>query len=77
MSEGGHLSNEEAASFGTELVDGGTETILLAHLSKENNTPDIARQTTLCALNEAGFEENVDFKLVVSPEENYERPIVL
>ena len=63
--------------FAKELVKNGTTRLILSHLSQENNTPDIARQTTLCALNEAGFEENVDFKLVVSPEENYERPIVL
>ena len=65
------------AAVAKELVKNGTTRIVLSHLSKENNTPDIARQTTLCALNEAGFEENVDFKLAVSPEENYERPIVL
>ena len=46
MSEGGHLSNEEAASFCTELVDGGTETILLAHLSKDNNFPELAYATS-------------------------------
>ena len=46
MSEGGHLSNEEAASFCTELVEGGTESILLAHLSKENNFPELAYATS-------------------------------
>ena len=46
MSDGGHLSNEEAASFCTELVEGGTESILLAHLSKENNFPELAYATT-------------------------------
>lgn len=46
MSEGGHLSNEEAASFCTELVDGGTEMILLAHLSKDNNFPELAYATS-------------------------------
>jgi len=45
MSEGGHLSNEEAASC-TELVEGGTESILLAHLSKENNFPELAYATS-------------------------------
>ena len=37
MSDKGHLSNEEAAKFCIELVKEGTERILLAHLSKENN----------------------------------------
>ena len=46
MSEGGHLSNEEAASFCIELVEGGTESILLAHLSKENNFPELAYATS-------------------------------
>ena len=46
MSEGGHLSNEEAASFCTELGEGGTESILLAHLSKENNFPELAYATS-------------------------------
>ena len=45
MSEGGHLSNEEAANFCTELVNGGTESILLAHLSKENNYEELAYET--------------------------------
>lgn len=77
LSGEGHLSNYACGEFAKELVKNGTTRLILSHLSQENNTPDIARQTTLCALNEAGFEENVDFKLAVSPEENYERPIVL
>ena len=46
LSEYGHLSNEEAASFCIELVEGGTESILLAHLSKENNFPELAYATS-------------------------------
>lgn len=77
LSEKGHLSNFACAEFAKELVESGTTRIVLSHLSQENNTPDNARQTTLCALAEAGFEENRDFRLSVSPVENYERPIVL
>ena len=50
MSDGGQLSNEEAASFCTELVEGGTESILLAHLSKENNFPENPDSTDCAAL---------------------------
>ena len=53
MSDGGHLSNEEAASFCTELVEGGTESILLAHLSKENNLPELAYETIRNEINMA------------------------
>lgn len=77
MSDKGHLSNSVCADYAGELVKNGTTRIILSHLSKENNHPDIARQTTLCALNQNGFSENMDFRLKVSPPENYERPIIL
>lgn len=73
----GHLSNEACSEFATELVENGTTRLVLSHLSKENNLPDLAYQTTLSRLVENGFKENVDFRLRVSPEVNYERPIVL
>ena len=71
------MSNFACSEFAKELVASGTTRIALAHLSKEKNIPDVARQAALCALDEAGFCENVDFRLYVSPEECYERPIVL
>lgn len=77
LSTRGHLSNFACSEFAQELVKAGTTRLVLAHLSQENNMPDVARQTTLCALQEAGFKENVDFRLGVSPQENFERPIVL
>lgn len=77
MSDRGHLSNADCADYASELVKTGTTRIVLSHLSKENNHPDIARQTTLCALNQNGFCENIDFRLKVSPPENNERPIIL
>lgn len=42
---GGHLSNEDAAAFAAELVENGTEEIVLAHLSHQNNLPMLAHQT--------------------------------
>ena len=46
MSDYGHLSNEEAAKFCVELVNSNTNSILLAHLSNENNFPDLAFATS-------------------------------
>lgn len=40
----GHLANEDAASFACELVGGGLQVLVLAHLSETNNHPDLARQ---------------------------------
>lgn len=39
----GHLSNEDASWAACELFEEGTKTILFAHLSTTNNTPDLAR----------------------------------
>ena len=38
----GHLSNDDAARFAAEMARRGTKEIVLAHLSRENNTPAMA-----------------------------------
>lgn len=41
-SKRGHLSNRECADLATELAQNGTRAFMLAHLSRENNQPDLA-----------------------------------
>lgn len=77
MSIRGHLSNDACAEFAKELVENGTTRLCLAHLSRDNNYPDLARQTTHSALTDNGFKEGIDFRLYVSSPQNQERPIVL
>lgn len=43
----GHLNNHYAADFARRLVDKGTERFLLAHLSAENNTAELAETAFL------------------------------
>ena len=50
----GHLSNEAAAEFACRAAASGTRDILLAHLSRENNTPELAEYTVARALQSAG-----------------------
>ena len=50
MSRVGHLSNESLADFFAQDYDGSASYIVLAHLSAENNHPEIARQTAEKAL---------------------------
>lgn len=45
----GHLSNADCSAFLPELIASGTKDILLAHLSAENNTPDVALTCAKCA----------------------------
>ena len=42
MSDKGHLSNKSSAYYLHEIIGDKTETIILAHLSEENNKPEIA-----------------------------------
>ena len=46
----GHLSNDDAARFAVEMAQRGTKEIILAHLSRENNTPARALDTVQRAL---------------------------
>lgn len=46
----GHLSNDDCAAALVASVSGRTRAIWLAHLSHNNNSPDIARQATEAAL---------------------------
>lgn len=73
----GHLSNFACGEYIKSLAQSGTTRFVLSHLSRENNMPDIARQTALAALSEIGLHENVDFRLYVSSPENKGRAIVL
>lgn len=54
----GHLSNELCAKLLPHLANHGTTSFMLAHLSEENNTPDAAFYTSLCALQDKGFQVN-------------------
>jgi phosphoribosyl 1,2-cyclic phosphodiesterase len=40
----GHLSNEDAADFLTDLMEGEIQEVVLAHLSEKNNTVKLATQ---------------------------------
>ena len=55
MGNQGHLSNEDAARFAAESARRGTRSILLAHLSAENNTPQAALHTVGSQLEAAGY----------------------
>jgi phosphoribosyl 1,2-cyclic phosphodiesterase len=43
LSRVGHLSNAATAEFLTKDYDGGAHTIVLGHLSEQNNLPELAR----------------------------------
>lgn len=67
LSDRGHLCNDAAADLAAELAQDGTKCILLGHLSRENNLPELAFRTTRDALYERGFRLNVPER-TVSPD---------
>jgi phosphoribosyl 1,2-cyclic phosphodiesterase len=65
----GHLDNHSAASLAAQLVHGGLRTLILAHLSQENNTPELARRTVGVELRRAGYQGALD----VAPQDTVTR----
>ena len=56
LSGRGHLSNSAAAGLAVFLAQNGADTIILGHISRENNTPALARAAAEAALCRAGLE---------------------
>lgn len=53
LSDFGHLSNDSAGIIAGKLLTKGTQRIYLGHLSRENNTPELAYQTVIQSLENA------------------------
>lgn len=74
LSDTGHLNNEDCAKEVARLYVNGTTRFVLGHLSKENNYPPLAFETTKAALSELGAEEGKDYILTVAGDLN--EPII-
>jgi phosphoribosyl 1,2-cyclic phosphodiesterase len=62
----GHLSNDDAGHVAVELIRSGASQIILSHLSKENNFPELAMRTCELNLQTAGIEPHVDVSIFVA-----------
>ncbi|NLM44817.1 MAG: MBL fold metallo-hydrolase [Clostridiales bacterium] len=67
LGEHGHLSNEASGHAVCELVNLGVQQILLGHLSKENNFPELAYETVKGIMEEKGIMVKKDVTLDVAP----------
>ena len=76
LSDRGHLSNVACARELPNLVREGTTRIILGHVSRENNMPDLAYATAQAELCACGFTENIDYVLKVAPPENEQSYLV-
>ena len=70
-SDHGHLSNPDCAECALHAAKCGVKTILLGHLSRENNTPRLAYETVHSKLTQNGLIPGVDVMLSVAPREGH------
>lgn len=73
----GHLSNVDSGKLARELITSGTKRVILAHLSRENNTPGLAYDTVSSALEDAGAFMGSDFHLHVAPASTMGTPYIV
>ena len=67
LGDRGHLSNEAGAELAAMAVEAGAKTVILAHLSHENNTPAHARAVVCRRLAAMGCDPERDIALTVAP----------
>ena len=62
----GHLDNDEASLFLKELLHEQLEHVVLAHLSEENNAPEIAYHSAMAALGNSPYYKEMDLRISVA-----------
>ena len=72
LSDKGHLSNYDSAKYLAKFIGDKTKYILLAHLSEENNTKELALDTLKNRLN----KENIIFDNIIVLEQNKETELI-
>ena len=72
LSDKGHLSNYDSAKYLSTFIGNNTKYILLAHLSEENNTQELAYDT----LNERLNKENIHVDNIIIAKQNQETELI-
>jgi len=65
--EGGHLSNKQTGELLADVVSSKTQSLVLTHLSQENNLPHLAESTILYHLDDV-FQGDIAISLQDGPE---------
>lgn len=70
LSDMGHLSNEDCGKLLCRILHDGLDKILLGHLSKENNYPELAKEAVRCEISmDIGRYQGKDFHIEVASKE--------
>ena len=66
LSDKGHLSNKDSAYYLSKLIGSNTKQVILAHLSEQNNTEELAFNTLKNTL----LRKNIDFNNIIVAKQN-------
>lgn len=72
LSDKGHLSNYDSAKYLAKFIGCNTKKIILAHLSEENNTEELALETLKDRLN----KEKIIFNSIIIAKQNKETELI-
>ena len=72
LSDKGHLSNYDSAKYLSKFIGKDTKEIILAHLSEENNTEELALKT----LNERLLKEDITFNKIIIARQNEKTELI-
>ena len=73
----GHLSNERAGMLIKKVLNDHLDAVILGHLSKENNYPDLAYETVKLELADNTYSNDVrDFNLQVAKRDDTSAVII-
>jgi phosphoribosyl 1,2-cyclic phosphodiesterase len=67
LSRRGHLSNDDCSDFICDAIEWGARSVVLCHLSRENNTPDKAYDSAHIALAKVGASCGDKIEIYVAP----------
>ena len=65
-SDFGHLSNKQSAEVLALLLNGNLKNVILAHLSEQNNTKELAFGSAVSVLKDKGVVEGKDVSVYVA-----------
>jgi phosphoribosyl 1,2-cyclic phosphodiesterase len=63
LSGNGHMNNEDCGKALVKLHETGVKNVILGHLSRENNYPELAMVAVRAALEEAGIADDVQLAI--------------
>lgn len=66
LSDVGHLSNENAGNAIVEILNSKMKKVILGHLSKTNNYPELALRTVISVLQMNGIKDGEDIEIDIA-----------